>query len=104
MQNNVPTHVHKIILIWTYIDEFNYRVWHFITSFIDHAIQIYVGQKATENQWRVMVSEEFLHTALLYQMTNTRNIHVLAVLKQYLVFVKKEQWGNFSVQSDFVTA
>ena len=46
---------------------------------------------------------EFLHTALLYQVTNTRNIHVLAILKQYLVFVIKEQWGDFSVQSDFVT-
>ena len=56
-----------------------------------------------ENQWRVMALEEFLHTALLYQATNTRNINVLAVLKQYLVFIKKEQWGNFSVQSDFVT-
>ena len=33
-----------------YIYEFNYRVWHFITSFIDHAIQIYVGQKAREDQ------------------------------------------------------
>ena len=34
-----------------------------------------------ENQWRVMVLEKFLHTALLYQATNTRNINVLAVLK-----------------------
>ena len=73
------------------IDGFNYRAWRFITPFIDHAIQIYVGQKAMENQWRVMVLEEFLHTALLYQATNTRNINVLAVLKQYLVLVKKEQ-------------
>ena len=77
-------------------------MWHFITSFIDHTIQIYVGQKPTENQWRVLVLEEFLHTALLYQATNTRNINLLAVLKQYLVLVKKEQWGDFSVQSDFV--
>ena len=38
-----------------------------------------------------MVLEEFLHIALLYQATNTRNINVLAVLKQYLVFVTKEQ-------------
>ena len=37
-----------------------------------------------------MVLEEFLHTALLYQATNTRNINVLAVLKQYLVLVKIE--------------
>ena len=27
----------------TYIDIFNHRAWHFITSFIDHVIQIYVG-------------------------------------------------------------
>ena len=67
-------------------------------------IQIYVGQNATENQWRVMVLEEFLHTALLYQATNTRTINVLVVLKQYLVLVTKEQWGDFSVQSDFVSA
>ena len=43
------------------IDEFNYRAWHFITSFIDYAIQIYVGQKAGENQWRVMVLEVSSH-------------------------------------------
>ena len=42
-----------------------------------------------------MVLEEFLHTALPYQATNTRNINVLAVPKQYLVFVTKEQWGDF---------
>ena len=36
-------------------DGFNYKAWHLITSFKDHAIQIYVGQKAMENQWRVMV-------------------------------------------------
>ena len=72
------------------IDEFNYRAWHFITSFIDYAIQIYVGQKARENQWRVMVLEEFLHIALLYQATNTRNINVIAVLEQYLARAEKE--------------
>ena len=72
------------------IDEFNYRAWHFITSFIDYAIQIYVGQKARENQWRVMVLEEFLHIALLYQATNTRNINVMAVLEQYLARIEKE--------------
>ena len=71
---------------------------------VDYEIQIYVGQKATDNQWRVMVLEEFLHTALLYQANNIRNINVLAVLKQYLVLVKNEQWGDFSVQSDFVSA
>ena len=53
------------------IDEFNYRAWHFISSFRDHVIQIYVEQKPVENQWRVMVLEEFLPTALLYQVTNT---------------------------------
>ena len=57
----------------------SYRAWHFITSFIDYAIQIYVWQKARENQWRVMVLEEFLHIALLYQVTNIRNINVVAV-------------------------
>ena len=53
------------------IDGLNYWAWHCITSFMDHAIQIYVGQKTTENQWRVMVIEEFLHTALLYQAITT---------------------------------
>ena len=72
------------------IDEFSYRAWHFITSFIDYAIQMYVGQKARENQWRVMVIEEFLHTALLYHASNTRNINAVAVLEQYLVLVEKE--------------
>ena len=60
-----------------------YRAWHFIISFIDYAIKIYVGQKARENprenQWRVMVTEEFLHTALLYQASNTRNINAVGV-------------------------
>ena len=37
-----------------------------------------------------MVSEEFLHIALLYQATNTRNLNVVAVLEQYLVRVEKE--------------
>ena len=46
--------------------------------------------KAGENQRRVMVLEEFLHTALLYQATNTRNINVVAVLEQYLAHVEKE--------------
>ena len=57
---------------------------------MDYAIQIYVGQKARENQWRIMVIEEFLHTALLYQASNTRNINAMAVLEQYLVLVEKE--------------
>ena len=82
-----------ILVIRSYtvaIDEFSYRAWHFITSFIDYAIQIYVGQKARENQWRVMVIGEFLHTALLYQASNTRNINAVAILEQYLVLVEKE--------------
>ena len=42
-----------------------------------------------ENQWRVMVLEEFLCTALVYQMTNTRNINVVVVLEQYSVLIEK---------------
>ena len=38
-----------------------------------YAIQIYIGQKARENQWRVV---EFLHTALLYQVTSTRKTSI----------------------------
>ena len=38
-----------------------------------------------------MVLEKFLHTALLYQATNTRNINVLSLLKQYLVLIKIKQ-------------
>ena len=72
------------------IDTFSYRAWHFITSLIDYAIEIYVGQKARENQCRVMIIEEFLHTALLYQASNTRNINAVAVREQYLVLVEKE--------------
>ena len=33
--------------------------------------------------------EEFLHTALLYQVTNTRNINTVAVLEQYWIIVEK---------------
>ena len=83
---SVRERIHIIIV------EFNYRAWHFITSFIDYAIQIYVGQKAGENQWRVMVLEEFLHIALLYQATNTRNINVVAVLKGPLKWTKFFSW------------
>ena len=51
------------------------------TSFIDHAIQIYVGQKDKANQWKViMVLEEFLHALLLYQEITARILNVLAVL------------------------
>ena len=49
------------------IDVLSYWAWRCITSFIDHAIQIYVGQKGKANQWKVTVLEEFLHTVLLYQ-------------------------------------
>ena len=66
------------------------RLFSDLVTFIDYAIQIYVGQKARENQWRVMVIEEFLHTALLYQASNTRNINAVPVLEQYLVLVEKE--------------
>ena len=43
-----------------------------------------------DSQWRVMVLEEFLHTALLHQVTNTRNIHIGTVLEQYSVLTDKE--------------
>ena len=49
------------------IDELSYWVWHFITSFIDHVIQIYVGQKDTADQWNVTVLEEFFHVVSLYR-------------------------------------
>ena len=44
---------------------------------MNHAIQIYVGQKTTENQWRVTVIEEFLHIALLYQAISTWNTNAV---------------------------
>ena len=77
------------------IDEFSYRAWHFITSFIDYAIKIYVGQKARENQWRVMVTEEFLHTALLYQTSNTRNIISWLYLNNTWSSLKKNNGVTF---------
>ena len=92
---------YTITFIYVPIDEFSYRAWHFITSFIDYAIQIYVGQKARENQWRVVVIEEFLHTALLYQASNTRNINAVAVLEQYLVLVEKENGMTISCTVGF---
>ena len=48
------------------IDEFKKWAWPSITSFIDHALQINVGQKIKENQWRVADLQEFPYTALLY--------------------------------------
>ena len=60
--------------------------------YIDYAIQIHVGQKAGENLWRVTVLQEFIHIALLYQTTNTRNNYIndVAVLEQYLALAEKE--------------
>ena len=53
-------------------------------------IQTYVREKAMDNQWRIMVLEEFVHTALLHQVTSTRNINIGAVLEQYSVVTDKE--------------
>ena len=63
------------------IDDFNYRAWHFITSFIYILIQIYVGQKARDSQLRVMVLEEFLHSIKRL------------IPEIYLVLVKKNNEG-----------
>ena len=52
------------IRIFQPIDRLSYWAWRCITLFIDHAIQIYVGQKDNANQWKVMVLKEFLHTVL----------------------------------------
>ena len=58
----------------------SYWAWRCITSFIDHAVQIYVYRaKDNANQWKVTVLKEFLHTVLLYQAVTVRNINVLAV-------------------------
>ena len=73
----------------TTIDVLSYWTWRCITSFIDHAIQIYVGQKHNANQWKVTVLEEFLHAVLLYQSITVRIINVLAVLKLYSGLVGK---------------
>ena len=40
------------------------------------------GKMVSPCQRVVMVLEEFLHTTLLYQATNTTKINILAVLKQ----------------------
>ena len=77
------------------IDKFNKWAWRSITSFIDHAIQINVGQKDRENQWRVADLEEFLYTALLNQAMTNRSINAATSLEQYSVLVEKEQWGDF---------
>ena len=77
------------------IDGFNKWAWRSITSFIDHAIQINVGQKDKENQWRVVDLAEFLYTALLYQAMTNKAINAATLLEQYSVLVEKEQWGDF---------
>ena len=61
----------------------------YFINFIDHTILIIFSYVRIKGR-RVIVVEEFLHTALLYQATNTRNINVVVVLEQYLVFVEKE--------------
>ena len=54
-----------VVLLQT-IDKFRKWAWHNITSFLDYAIQINVGQKDKESQWRVVDLAEFLYTTLLY--------------------------------------
>ena len=72
--------------------------------FTDHTIQIYEGQKATENQWTVIVlrivSSSHYITVSSYQYHKYK---FLSLVKQYLVLVQKEQWGDFPVQSAFVS-
>ena len=50
-------------------------------------IQINVGQKDKENQWRVTDLAEFLYTALPYQAMTNRNINAATLLEQYSVLV-----------------
>ena len=57
----------------SFIDKFRKCAWHSITSLIDHAIQIIVGQKDKGSQWSVVDLAEFLYTALLYQAMTNRN-------------------------------
>ena len=78
-----------------YIDKFRKWAWCSITSFLDHTIQINVGQKDKETQWRVVDLAEFLYTALLCQAMTNRNINAATLLEQYSVLVEKEQWGDF---------
>ena len=77
------------------VDKFRKRAWHSITSFVDHVIQINVGQKDKESQWRIVDLAEFLYTALLYQVMTNRNINTATLLEQYSVLVEKEQSGDF---------
>ena len=51
-------------------------------------IQINVGQKDKENQWRVVDLAEFLYTALLYQAMTNRSINAATLLEQYSVLVE----------------
>ena len=78
-----------------YIDGFNKWAWCSIISLINHAIQINIGQKDKENEWRVVDLAEFLYIALLYQAMTNRNINAAPLLEQYSVLVEKEQWGDF---------
>ena len=62
------------------VDKFRKWAWRSITSFVDHAIQINIGQKDKESQWRVVDLAEFLYTALLYQAMTNRNINAATLL------------------------
>ena len=44
-----------------------------------------------------MVLEEFLHTALMYQVKNTRNINAVAVLEHALSLLKKNNGVTFCI-------
>ena len=63
----VYDHYHQFLqnTVYVTIDRLSYWAWHCITSFIDHVIQIYIGQKDKANQWKVTVLEEFLHTVYI---------------------------------------
>ena len=65
--------------------------WHMsVTKSVSCFFLVLPSSEADSGMLRVMVIEEFLHTALLYQASNTRNINAVAVLEQYLVLVEKE--------------
>ena len=73
--------------------------YEFLLSFIDHTIQAYVGQKARENQWRVASSFRRVSSHCITVLaTNTRNINIVAVLKQYSVLIEKEKRDDLSIQ------
>ena len=56
-------------------------------ALIDHAIQLYAGQKARENQWREMVLEQFLNS---HCITVSSKLNVVVEPEQYLVLIVKE--------------